>query len=174
MFDWTGGELSIGTVNVNANGTVDGTAAGQDLVLNTLNVMGASALVDTGSNGLTVSDGGTLMAGRIRTADFTVAGGTRELNAAGRSDPSMIYFKIGYKAKLSSVGSTNFYINYQETDDLASDGDEATYWGLGVVQILKDYATELFAAFSIAEFEDTSTSSYEDLATGLVGARLKF
>ncbi|MCH8835967.1 MAG: hypothetical protein IH925_08470, partial [Proteobacteria bacterium] len=66
------------------------------------------------------------------------------------------------------------YVNYQHTDDLASQGDDATYWGFGVVQILKDYATELFAAFSIADFDDSTTNTYDDLTTGLVGARLKF
>ena len=55
-----------------------------------------------------------------------------------------------------------------------ANGNDATYWGFGVVQILKDYATELYAAFSIADFDDSTTNSYEDLTTGLVGARLKF
>ena len=106
----------------------------------------------------------------------TVAGGTREIEPApvGRDDPAYIYFKIGYKAKLVDAGTTNFYFNYQNTQDLASQGDDATYWGFGVVQILKDYATELFAAFSIADFDDSTTNSYDDLTTGLVGARLKF
>ena len=106
----------------------------------------------------------------------TVGGGVREFHkaAVGRDDPSFIYFKVGYKAKLVDAGTTNFYINYQNTEDLASQGDDATYWGFGVVQILKDYATELFAAFSIADFDDSSANTYDDLTTGLVGARLKF
>ncbi len=110
--------------------------------------------------------------------NLTVAAGTRELEAAGRSDPSFWYVKVGYKAKLVDAGTTNFYFNYQNTEDLVNFapgfGSDATAWGFGVVQILKDYATELFAAFSIADFDDTTTSSYEDLTTGLVGARLKF
>ncbi|MFQ5619197.1 MAG: hypothetical protein ACE5FR_09505 [Rhodospirillales bacterium] len=104
----------------------------------------------------------------------TVAGATRELEATGRTDPSMLYVKLGYKAKLVDAGTTNFYVNWQNTEDLASNGDDATAWGFGVVQILKDYATELFAAFSVADFDDSSTSTYEDLTTGLIGARLKF
>ncbi len=106
----------------------------------------------------------------------TVAGGLQEIHkaAAGRDDPAYIYFKLGYKAKLVDAGTTNFYVNYQNTEDLASQGDDATYWGFGVVQILKDYATELFAAFSVVDFDDTSTNTYDDLTTGLVGARVKF
>ena len=106
----------------------------------------------------------------------TVGGGVREFHkvAVGRDDPSFIYFKVGYKAKLVDAGTTNFYINYQNTEDLASQGDDATYWGFGVVQILKDYATELFAVFNVAEFDDSTTNSYDDLTSGWVGARVKF
>ena len=67
---------------------------------------------------------------------------------------------------------------------------DATYWGFGVVQILKDYATELFATFSIADLDDVTVDvdfsdfggpsavpvniEFETITTGLVGARLKF
>ena len=106
--------------------------------------------------------------------NLTVAGATLEREAVGRADPSMFYVKVGFKAKIFGAGTTNFYVNYQNTDDLAKQGDDATYWGFGVVQILKDYATELFATFSVADFDDSSTNTYEDLTTGLVGARVKF
>ncbi len=86
----------------------------------------------------------------------------------------MFYVKLGYKAKLVNAGTTNFYVNYQNTEDQGANGNDATAWGFGVVQILKDYATELFAAFSIADFDDTSVNTFDDLTTGLVGARLKF
>jgi hypothetical protein len=106
----------------------------------------------------------------------TIAGGTLEIEpaAVGRDDPSYIYFKLGYKAKLVDAGTTNFFVAYQNTEDLAAQGDDATYWGFGVVQILKDYATELYATFSVVDLDDTSTNTYDDLATGLVGARVKF
>jgi hypothetical protein len=104
----------------------------------------------------------------------TVAGGTQERSGDGDSDASMMYFKLGYKAKIFGAGSTNVYVNYQNTDDLASQNTDATYWGFGVVQLLKDYATELFAAFSIADFDDSKSNTYENLTTGLVGARVKF
>ena len=106
--------------------------------------------------------------------NLTVAGATLEREAVGRNDPSMFYVKLGFKAKLVGAGTTNFYVNYQNTDDLGANGDDATHWGFGVVQILKDYATELFATFAVADFDDSSTNTYEDLTTGLVGARVKF
>ncbi len=115
--------------------------------------------------------------------NLTLAGGTREVEPApvGRDDPQFFYVKLGYKAKLSDVGTTNFFVNYQQTDDLDAEGDDATYWGFGVVQILKDYATELYATFSVVSLDDlTDTAvsptagSFDDLTTGLVGARVKF
>ncbi len=104
----------------------------------------------------------------------TIAGGTQELEAAGRTDPSMIFVKIGYKAKLVGAGTTNFFASYSNTDDLQNEGDDSTFWGFGVVQILKDYATELFVVINVADFDDSTTNTYEDLTTGLFGARVKF
>ena len=86
----------------------------------------------------------------------------------------MSKLKVGYKANLVDDGTTNFNISCRTAEDLVAQGDDATYWGFGVVQILKDYATELFAAFSIVDFDDSSANTYDDLTTGLVGARLKF
>ena len=106
--------------------------------------------------------------------NVTVAAGTQDLDGVGRSDPSYIYVKLGFKAKLVDAGTTNFFVAYQNTDDLATDGDDATFWGFGVVQILKDYATELFATFSVVDLDDASGNTYDDLTTGLVGARVKF
>jgi len=121
---------------------------------------------------------------------MTLAGGTREVTGAadvpGRDDPMFIYAKLGYKAKLSDMGTTNFFVAYQNTQDLVVDdlnvGSDATFWGFGVVQILKDYSTELFATVSFAELDNltddsvspTTPGSFDDLTTGLVGARLKF
>ncbi len=42
------------------------------------------------------------------------------------------------------------------------------------MQILRDYATELFVAFSVADFDDSTATTDDDLRTGLFGARLKF
>ncbi len=60
------------------------------------------------------------------------------------------------------------------TEDPGAQGNDATYWGFGVVQILKDYATELYAQFSVVDLDDTSSDTYDDIATGMFGARVKF
>ena len=152
--------------------------------------------------------------------NVTIAAAVEDLKGkgnVGRDHPTMFYGKLGYKAKIFDAGTTNFFVAYQSTEDrlvISSKSDiggalggsgrtafenqsDATFWGFGVVQILKDYATELFATFSVASLddvtvddsdissilEDIDTSSlpsgkikieFEDLVTGLVGVRLKF
>ena len=107
----------------------------------------------------------------------TITAGTRDLQGTsniGRNNPAMWYAKLGYEAKIFDAGTTNFSVDYQSTEDLGADGDDATHWGFQIVQILKDYTTELFVAFSVTDFDDSTTDTYDDLKTGLFGARLKF
>ncbi len=107
----------------------------------------------------------------------TIVTGTRDLQGTsniGRNNPAMWYAKLDYKAKIFDAGTTNFFVDYQTTEDLAANDDDSETWGFGVVQILKDYATELFVAFSVADFDDSTATTDDDMTTGLFGARLKF
>ncbi len=113
----------------------------------------------------------------------TIAAGTRDLqgtSSIGRNNPAMWYAKLGYKAKIFDVGTTNFFVDYRTTEDLAANDDDSETWGFGVVQILKDYATEVFVAFSVADFDDSTTTTDDDGTTGItglfgaLGVRLKF
>ncbi len=107
----------------------------------------------------------------------TIAAGTRDLQGTsniGRNNPAMWYAKLGYEAQIFDAGTTNIFVDYQNTEDLGANGDDATHWGFQIVQILKDYATELFVAFSVADFDDSTATTDDDLTTGLFGARLKF
>ncbi len=109
--------------------------------------------------------------------NLTVAGGIENLKGTanlGRDNPTELYFKVGYKAKIFDAGTSNFFADYADYDDTLANGDEGTSWSIGVTQILKDYATELFVVFNIAEFDDSTTNSYDDLTNGWVGARVMF
>ena len=109
--------------------------------------------------------------------NLTVAGGIEDLKGTanlGRDNPTELYFKVGYKAKLWDAGTTNFFADYADYDDTTANGDDGTSWSIGITQILKDYATELFVVFNIAEFDDSTTNSYDDLTNGWVGARVMF
>ena len=107
----------------------------------------------------------------------TIAAGTLDLQGTsniGRNNPAMWYAKLGYEAKIFDAGTTNFFLDYQNTEDLGANDDATKHWGFQIVQILKDYTTELFVAFSVTDLDDSTTDTYDDLTTGLLGARLKF
>jgi hypothetical protein len=109
--------------------------------------------------------------------NFNVAGGVENLKgtaSVGRDSPTLLYFKVGYQAKIFAAGTTNFFADYADYDDTTANGDEGNSYTIGVVQILTDYATEVYAAFNIAEFDDSTTNTYDNLTSGWVGARVKF
>ncbi len=104
---------------------------------------------------------------------LTASAGERE-GKGTNVDASNIYAKIGYKTTdLTSLGTTNFGIDYQLTEDMASDSDEAEKIGFGVVQELDAYATEVYAAYHHYELERTGTN-YEDLDGIMFGAMVSF
>ncbi|MGB5687201.1 MAG: hypothetical protein WBM35_15435 [Candidatus Electrothrix sp.] len=110
--------------------------------------------------------------------NLTVAGGTRDLDKmpANGDDPTFMYGKIGYKAKLFSAGSTACSFDYGvfshiENQDIEEEG---TAYGVQVVQKLSDYNTELYAAYRNIELEDNTGADYEPITLALAGVRLKF
>lgn len=84
------------------------------------------------------------------------------------------YAKIGYKAKLLSVGSTAVALDYYSGNDLVSNGSDSESWGVGVVQKFDDYNVEAYASYRDFSFSDTSGTAYNDANLVLVGARWKF
>ncbi|MCP4613886.1 MAG: porin [Planctomycetes bacterium] len=110
--------------------------------------------------------------------NFTVAAGTRDLDKmpANGDDPTFMYGKVGYKAKLFSIGSTACSFDYGVFSNIKNQDteEESTAYGVQVVQKLSDYNTELFAAYRNFELEDNTTSDYESISLAMVGARIKF
>ncbi|MCI5130941.1 MAG: hypothetical protein D3904_05315 [Candidatus Electrothrix sp. EH2] len=109
---------------------------------------------------------------------FTVAGGSRDLDEmpAGGDDPTFMYGKIGYKAKLFSVGSTACSFDYGVFSNIKNQDteEEGTGYGVQLVQKLSDYNTEIFAAYRNFELEDNTGADYEPISLAMLGARLKF
>lgn len=112
-----------------------------------------------------------------------ITAGTRDLKGTsniGRNNPAIWYAKLGYKAEIFDAGTTNFFVDYQRTKDLAANDDVSKTWSFSVVQKFKDYTTELFVAFSLGDFDDSTTSADDDVTTGTtgtfggLGVRLKF
>jgi predicted porin len=110
--------------------------------------------------------------------NFTVAGGSRDLDdmPAGGDDPTFMYGKVGYKAKLFSAGSTALSFDYGVFSNIENQdtGEEGTAYGVQCVQKLSDYNTELFAAYRNFELEDNTDADYEPISLAMAGARIKF
>ncbi|MCI5167479.1 MAG: hypothetical protein D3903_15635 [Candidatus Electrothrix sp. GM3_4] len=110
--------------------------------------------------------------------NLTVAGGTRDLDdmPVKGDDPTFMYGKIGYKAKIFSVGSTACSFDYGMFENVKNQDteEEGTAYGVQVVQKLSDYNTELFVAYRNFELEDNTNADYEPITLAMGGVRLKF
>lgn len=118
-------------------------------------------------------------------ADFglslTFAGANRQHVANNRSDATSLWGKIGYDAKIFSIGTTAFSIDYGEYDDIKQNEDEATTIGLAVVQFLKDWNSEIYLGYRHYELDRVDIVSgrrvdadYDDIDAVMFGVRIKF
>ncbi|OQX16573.1 MAG: hypothetical protein BWK76_11425 [Desulfobulbaceae bacterium A2] len=105
--------------------------------------------------------------------NFTAAAGTTTWKDAKREDANFMYGKLGYKASIFNVGTTNFSVDYGTFDDWAANEDEGSTYGLAVVQDLKDYGTELFLGYRLYSL-DRVKKDYDDISGVMAGARVKF
>ncbi len=104
--------------------------------------------------------------------NVTVALGRDSKEGTG-SDPRSYYGKLGYIARIFDIGDTAFAVDFARADNIATDNDEATSYGLGAVQNLKDFGTQLYLGVRNHEL-DRAGSPFDDVLTTLAGARVKF
>ena len=115
-----GGEVGVkyskkfGGIKLLVKGGYSGTSATSTSVASIVNVSGA-VLHDSGLNA-------------------SISYGTRDQKAAGRKDPENFFVSVGYKAKIFGVGGTNINLMYNNTDDLAAEGDDAKTIGFTILQ----------------------------------------
>lgn len=106
--------------------------------------------------------------------NFQFAAGEKDLGVVGRTDPTMKYYRVGYRAKNAGMGETRFAISYHDGDDFAADGDEYTAVSLAVVQVIEPLGAELYAGYSNLELTRTATTNIEDIDIVTVGLRVNF
>ncbi|UWQ47298.1 porin [Leisingera aquaemixtae] len=104
---------------------------------------------------------------------FTVAGGTRDNDAAGASDPSYYYAKIGYENEWLPWGKTGLGVHYYEGEDFNVNGSSSKGWGIGAVQKVENFNTDIYLTYQEYDYEDAA-ASYQDVSTWVLGARWKF
>jgi len=103
-----------------------------------------------------------------------VAAGERDLDTTGREDPTMMFYRVGYRFKGSEMGETRLAISYSENEDLALDGDKLQTTSVAIVQIIEPLGSELYASYNNVDLERTGVVGIEDIDVFSVGMRVKF
>ncbi|MBY6138502.1 porin [Leisingera daeponensis] len=104
---------------------------------------------------------------------FTLAGGSRDNDAAGASDPSYYYAKIGYENEWLPWGKTGFGVHYYDGEDFNVAGSSTKGWGIGAVQKVESINTDIYLTYQEYEYRDAA-AAYQDLTTWVLGARWRF
>jgi predicted porin len=104
---------------------------------------------------------------------LTVAGGMQELEDDDRDDPVFYYGKIGYRHAFFDVGESRFSVDYNHTDDLAQDGDDADSVGLQFVQDFSRWGTEFYLGYRWHAL-DRDDADFDDINAVMSGLRVKF
>lgn len=105
--------------------------------------------------------------------NLTVAGGRRSLKDRSRTDPDYLYGKIGYIARIFSVGTTNFGLDYGVYNDFAQNRDEAKLYSIGVVQHFKDIGSAVYLLAKSYTLDRPGTN-FDDIWVVMTGAKVNF
>jgi hypothetical protein len=105
---------------------------------------------------------------------LSLTGGAAHRAARATSvDGDWWYGKIGYKFKGFELGETRLYADYSRNDDIQADNDEATYIGVGVVQIVEPLGAEVYLNYRNFDLDRPGTAT-DDVDTVSVGMRVSF
>jgi len=103
--------------------------------------------------------------------NLTLAAGEQDVSSG--SDPSFYYAKLGYRTRMNDAGMTAFSVDYHSADDVDDEGDEATNYGLQVVQKIDSWSTETYVGWRTYEL-NRSGINLQDIDALIAGARVKF
>ena len=119
--------------------------------------------------------GGTTTDAVLASVGVAHASGISAAVAAGEEDggANYVYAKLGYGVDLISAGKTFFSIDVYDGSDFNTAGSESSSWGIGVVQKLNKYNTEVYAGYRDYSYDD-SANTYNDASAIVFGTRLKF
>ncbi len=117
----------------------------------------------------------TISASALHDSGLSIGGayGTSETDTTTRDDLVEWSVRAGYKANLTSMGSTNFGIQWVQSENIIANNDEGEALAVGVVQNISDAGTELYASGTFYSMDRTNTN-FEDVSVFNIGARIKF
>jgi len=107
----------------------------------------------------------------------TVGAGDRDSDRAAGTDigdsTDWRYAKVGYKFKGSELGQTRLYMDWSNNNEVETAGDDATSWGVGMVQVIEPLGAELQIGYRNFEL-DRVLADPEDVNYVTVGLRVSF
>ncbi len=104
---------------------------------------------------------------------MTFAAGTKSAATQGRDDPMFYYGKLGYIAKLNSLGNTNFAVDYGRYEDVAQNGDSFDTIGVQAVQEIESIGSSMYVSYRYHSLDRTG-SSFDDIHAVMSGMLVAF
>jgi hypothetical protein len=115
---------------------------------------------------------GSIAVGHDSGLNARLAYSKTDKKSTTNKDEDQLSIGLGYKAKLTSMGSTNFAVDYIVANDQASEGAEGKAYVFGVEQET-DAGVKFYLGGSFIETED-ATVDYEDVTTIIAGTKVFF
>ena len=103
---------------------------------------------------------------------LTVSGGVESFDEG--DDPYNLYGKIGWDQSFFSIGDTGFGVDFTYSENISAENDEGISFGIGAVQLLEGYGTELYAQFRVFDLDRDESPAVDEIYVGTVGTRVKF
>ena len=106
--------------------------------------------------------------------NLTLAGSMEKTDSGAGGDRSQLYLKAGWIVNIFDFGSSHFGVHGALTDNMPTPGDEGWTVGVGYVQRLEDFGTELYTKFSVYDLDRDNDPSVDQILALTFGSRIKF
>lgn len=139
----------------------------------TFTTLGGVAISDPSQHGVDFRVAGSWSVLHNPTGlSLTFSGGFDEGPSGGT--PYNLYGKLGWNAKLLSVGPTGFGVDYTWTENVSAPGDQGQGVGVAAVQVLQRYGIELYTQFRWYSVDRAEHPKFDDIFVGTMGTRVRF
>ena len=103
-----------------------------------------------------------------------VGGASDNTNNASDRDQNTWKLGVGYKAKLTALGGTNFGVEYWESEDISAQGRKLDTLSLIAVQELSSIGSEMSLSYHRSGFSDNTANNYNDIDIVYFQTKLNF
>ncbi len=103
---------------------------------------------------------------------LTVSGGMDKRDK--RDNPHNLYAKLSWDTTFFDFGDTGFGIDYTYGKNRQADSDDNQSYGLGFVQLIDDWSTELYAQYRVFAYQREDEQNPDNIVAGTIGGRIKF